>query len=493
LSKTIQKFRRPGFIVFLFFIGGLLLSLPFFRPSEVPFFFLFLGRFHPLILHFPIVLMVLALLFELARKYSSVKVGENVVLALLIAAALSTFVSIAAGFFLFASGDYSGNLMEQHFWAGAITGAVVFATVALYFLYRGDQRYYPFYLGCLLLSNMTVGYASHLGGSITHGREYLTEHLGLMFNSTSAVVEERQESEMRVYDDMIAPIFESKCLSCHNSLKSKGDFLMTSHENLFKPGKSKSPSLISGLADSSELYKRVTLPENHTDHMPPEGKTPLSQDEIALLKGWIKSGAADTLLVGEAKKDTDMGQVIDQLMPTLAAYRRKAAMAKEKNESLKTELTSEAKRLSISIHPDSLDEQEFFTIAMKFPPAPFTNNQLSQLSPYYETFSKVSLASSDIDDSGLYYVAQMTNVKKLYLQKTKLDGSGLIYLQKMPSLEVLNLSFTKVDDKSVIELLNFPNLREVYLYRTNTSKEVIDALGKYKPGVRLLLEEGPYF
>lgn len=491
MSNTIQKFRRPGFIIFLFVTGGLLLSLPFFRPSDVPFFFLFLGRFHPLILHFPIVLIVLALLFELAKQYSFIKVGENVVLALLIAAALSTVVSIAAGFFLFASGDYSGNLMEQHFWAGAITGAVVFATVALYFLYRGDQRYYPFYLACLLLSNITVGYASHLGGSITHGREYLTEHLGMMLNKTEAVVEERPESDMRVYDDMIAPIFESKCLSCHNSLKSKGNFLMSSYENLLKSGKSGLPSVVSGLADSSELFKRVTLPENHTDHMPPEGKTPLSKDEIALLKGWIESGATDTLLVREAK--TEMGQVIDQLMPTLAAYRRKAAMAKEKNESLKAELTSVAKQLSISIHPDSLDEQDFFTIAMKFPPAPFANNQLSQLSPYYETFTKVSLASSDIDDNGLYYVAQMTNVKKLFLQKTKLDGSGLIYLQRMPNLEVLNLSFTKVDDKSAIELLNFPNLREVYLYRTNTSKEVIDALGKYKPGLRLLLEEGPYF
>ena len=168
-------------------------------------------------------------------------------------------------------------------------------------------------------------------------------------------------------------------------------------------------------------------------------------------------------------------------------------MAKSKHEALQKELTQVARRLSISIHPDSLDEQELFTIAMQFPPAPFTNNQLRELSPFYETFSKVSLASSGIDDDGLYYVSHMTNLKKLYLQKTSLTGSGLIYLQKLPNLEVLNLSFTKVDDKSAIELLKFPNLKEVYLYRTNTTKEVVDALTKYKPGLRILLEEGPYF
>lgn len=476
----------------LFLTGGLLLSLPLYRPVDVPFFFLFLGRFHPLILHFPIVLIVLALLFELARRFSFLKVGENVIMVMLIAAAVSTVVSIAAGFFLFASGEYSGNLMEQHFWAGAITGSIVFATVALYFMYRGAPRFYWLYLGGLLFSNITVGYTSHLGGSITHGREYLTEHLGIIL-SKPAVREVRQESEMRVYDDMIAPIFEAKCVSCHNSLKAKGDFQMSSYTSLFKPGKSGLTAVTSGLPDSSELFKRVTLPENHSDHMPPEGKTPLTQGEISLLKSWIESGATDSLLVRNARKEPATDSLMEQLMPTLAAYRRKADMARSKHEALQQELNQVARQLSISIHPDSLDEQDLFSIAMFFPPAPFTNNQLRELSPYYEAFSKVSLASSGIDDAGLYYVAQMTNLKKLYLQKTNLDGSGLGYLQKLPNLEILNLSFTKVDDKSAIELLKFPNLREVYLYRTNTTKEVVDALTKYKPGLRILVEEGPYF
>lgn len=492
MRNTIQRFR-PAFIVALFLVGALLLLLPFYRPVNVPFLFLFLGRLHPLILHFPIVLIVLALLFELTRRYNFLKVSENVIMILLIAAAVSTGVSIVAGFFLFASGDYSGNLMERHFWAGAITGSVVLITVGLYFLYRGDARHYPFYLSGLLLSNMSVGYTSHLGGSITHGREYLTEHLDMILHQPSGDDEERPESEMLVYQDMLAPVFESKCLSCHNSLKAKGNFLMASYADLFNAGKSGRSPVTAGLADSSELFHRVTLPLTDNDHMPPEGKTPLSDGEIALLKGWIELGATDTLLVRDAKKKTGLGQVIEQLMPSLTAYRRKASIAKEKNEAVRAELTSIAKRLSISIHPDSLDEQDLFTIAMQFPPAPFTNNDFRELSPFYESFSKVSLASSGIDDDGLYYVSQMTNVKKLYLQKTKLNGSGLVYLQRLPKLEVLNLSFTKVDDKAAIDLLNFPNLKEVYLYRTNTSQEVVDALMKYKPGLRILVEEGPYF
>jgi hypothetical protein len=68
-----------------------------------------------------------------------------------------------------------------------------------------------------------------------------------------------------------------------------------------------------------------------------------------------------------------------------------------------------------------------------------------------------------------------------------------VYLLKLENLEILNLSFAPVDDKSALDLLKFPNLKKVYLYRTNTSKEVVEALSKYKPEVQFLLEEGPYF
>jgi Leucine-rich repeat (LRR) protein len=87
----------------------------------------------------------------------------------------------------------------------------------------------------------------------------------------------------------------------------------------------------------------------------------------------------------------------------------------------------------------------------------------------------------------------MVNLKELYLQKTNIDGSGLLYLTNLPNLERLNLSFTKIDDRAAIDLLKVPKLKEVYLYRTNTTKEVIEALSKNKPSLSLLVEEGPYF
>jgi len=470
----------------------LFLALPFFRPEEVPFLFLFAGRLHPLILHFPIVLIILTLLFEVAGRYYRLKVGENTVMVLLIAAAVSALVSIAAGFFLFASGEYSGNLMERHFWAGAITGAAIFITLGLFYIHRSTSRYYYLYFGGLLLTNAAVGYTSHLGGSITHGQDYLTEHLELLFHAFEGE-DEKAESEMLVYEDMIDPIFEAKCISCHNAQRAKGELLLTTHKDILKGGESGQPSVTQGAPQESELYKRVILPQDHKDRMPPEGKTPLQESEIALLKFWIASGATDTLKVVHAQQVDTMQQVVKGLLPELARYRRKAQIEKVKQKELEEELAQLSGKLDIVIRPDSLSDENLYAISMKFPPAPFTNDQFRELSPYFGVFSKASLISSGLDDAGLYYIGQMVNLRELYLQKTGVDGSGIIHLQKLPYLEVLNLSFTKVDDKSVIDLLNFPTLREVYLYRTNTSMQMIEALRKYRPEVRFLLEEGPYF
>lgn len=492
MNKSKSFFGRLTLIGVLFAIGLAFLVLPLFRPAEVPFALLFVGRLHPLFLHFPIVLIILALLFEIAGRYFRINIGENTVAVILVAAAISSFISIAAGYFLFASGDYSGSLMESHFWAGAVTGAAIFLTLAFFYTYRSAAGFYPFYLGALVVSNLAVAYTSHLGGSITHGKDYLTEHLQFVVHAFDGSGQ-KPESEMLVFEDMLLPIVEAKCMSCHNKQRSKGDFIMASYKDVLKAGESGHPSVTPGDPDNSEVYKRIILPEDHADRMPPEGKTPLKVEEIALLKYWIAAGATDSLKVVEAARVDTVEQLVDNLLPELARYRRRMQIKNLKLEKLEAELGMLAEKLDVRIRKDSLSDEDYFTIGMKFPPAPFTNEQFRELSPYFDVFSKLSLTASGIDDAGLYYIGQMTNVRELYLQKTKLDGSGIIHLQNLSHLEVLNLSFTDIDDKAALDLLKIPNLRQVYLYRTNTSMQVIEALRKYKPSVRFLLEEGPYY
>jgi hypothetical protein len=227
--------------------------------------------------------------------------------------------------------------------------------------------------------------------------------------------------------------------------------------------------------------------------MPPKGKTPMTEHEVSLLKSWIASGAPLNMRMTEMRKQPSALVAINHVLPNLKKYARKQQVAKMKMTALKQSLDTLATLLNVTIEPDtSADEDNMYVLSMKFPPARFTGNQVVELLPYAGAFSKLSLVSSGIQDEALYHIAQMPNVKALYLQKTNLDGSGIIHLRSMQNLEVLNLSYTKVDDKSVLDLLHIPNLREVYLFRTKASPDVIKALQEYKPTLRILMEEGPY-
>lgn len=482
--------RHPAVVVSSFIIGFFMLGLPFLGATDAPVALLMLGRLHPLILHFPIVLIMLALLLELASRFKLVGEVGGLHIVLLVTSAVSAFVAIVAGYFLFIGGEYSGELMDQHFWGAVVTGTAIFFALGLYLLSKKRQKLYPYYMAMLVLANLSVGFTGHLGGSITHGTDYLTEYMPLLFQEDDQ--EPRDESEMLVYDDMIMPIFQAKCLSCHNDSRAKGNLVMTSLQSITNGGDSGLSLLTASAPDESELLNRVTLPADHDDKMPPEGTSPMTDGEIELLRQWIAEGASPGLKVASFRQSPEAATLVSDLLPQLLRYRRQKEIASLKVKELEKELAIVAEKLNVIIEGDPL-EPGLFTIRMKFPPAPFTNDQFRELAPYNDVFSRLTLVSSDISDDGLYHIAQMSNVKRLFLQKTTIDGSGFVYLMKMPNLEVLNLSFSQVSDRAAIDLLKFPALREVYLFGSQTSPQVVEALRKNKPELRIIMEEGPYF
>ena len=81
----------------------------------------------------------------------------------------------------------------------------------------------------------------------------------------------------------VQSVFEARCIDCHGSKKQKGDLRLDSLKaaaSVIEPGKS----------GESELFKRIILPADHEDIMPPKGD-PLSKEQIDGIKAWIDEGA----------------------------------------------------------------------------------------------------------------------------------------------------------------------------------------------------------
>lgn len=92
------------------------------------------------------------------------------------------------------------------------------------------------------------------------------------------------------FQKQIKPLFEARCIDCHHAGALFGDLNLENRDLAFKPRK-KGPVITPGDPDKSTLYLVLTLPESDKKAMPPTGHR-ISAEETALIKRWIKEGAA---------------------------------------------------------------------------------------------------------------------------------------------------------------------------------------------------------
>jgi len=451
----------------------------------------FLGRFHPVVVHFPIVLVLIPLLLEGAARLWREGVFYRLVPIFWGLAALSCMAAVVAGYLLYASGEYGGDLIRQHLWAGIVVVVLVLGTVLLSVQpkARSSPLWYGLYLGGAVLANAVVIYAGHLGGSLTHGEGFLTDAFP-GWSYAVVAVDSRPREELLVYHDLIKPALETRCMSCHNPQKIKGKLDLASLQTIERGGESGKAMFVPGQPDSSELYRRVTLPFDHDDRMPPDGKPSLTSDEITILRWWIEEGAGAEMRLGEGPSDLLRQTVIDRYLPRLAIAQRKRLRERRRVAELYHELRGEAGDLALVVEIDPETDSTLFALSMQFPPGRVDDRTLARLEPQAENISKLSLVSSDVTDEGLRRVASMRNLRTLILQKTRIDGSGLGYLQTNTALEVLNLSHTALNDSGIIHLLKMPSLREVYVYNTAVSDSILEAVRAHLPDTEVLRVEG---
>jgi uncharacterized membrane protein len=261
---------------------------------------LFVGRFHPMIVHFPIGLILLAALLEalaaLHRPFRSLRHATAVVLFL---GAVGAVLATVAGYFLSLEGGYDPELLERHMWMGIGVAAAAVTAAALKI--RSQRSRGPglrrAYVGALGVSVGTLLLAGHVGGSISHGEGYLTQYMPAPMRSLIGSGEVRSArarivdiDSAFVYQDLIAPVLAARCVSCHSGSKVKGGLRLDTADGVMEGGDGGSV-VIAGDPDESELLRRITLSPSAKGAMPPDGARPLDVGETELIRWWIAHGA----------------------------------------------------------------------------------------------------------------------------------------------------------------------------------------------------------
>ena len=263
----------------------------------------FLGRLHPLVVHFPVTMLLVASileLFTLKNFESKLRPGINLFLA---AGVVTSVISVVFGLLLARGGDYGKETLDLHQWTGIATAGL--GAVSLFLLYnilkRNKVTLIKPYRSIVLLAGLGVCVAGHLGASLTHGNDYLSATLPwskdyqptptakfdfASYKDDTFKLNKKQETELQM---QVKTIFAHNCYKCHGPEKIKGELRLDSKKMIFKGGED-GPVIVAGDPMKSDLYHRISLPANHKDVMPSKGRK-LSEGDIATIQFWIQKGA----------------------------------------------------------------------------------------------------------------------------------------------------------------------------------------------------------
>lgn len=265
----------------------------------------FLGRLHPMLVHFPIALLIAVLGLEmliLGGKRESLR--PSIALLLPASVAFAVLTSIL-GLMLHEQGGYKEELVERHEQLGILTTLLSIAAWLIYLRWRkmDSKALLMVYRGLLIACVATLSFAGHWGASLTHGESYLTDVLpdgnseSTEAKTALATFASLRETDPQSIDTAqldrlnleVRAIFAHHCYQCHSEEKSKGELILDSKEGVFAGGES-GPIFLAGQADQSELMRRIQLPKGDDDAMPSKGKM-LTTSQIELIGLWIDTGA----------------------------------------------------------------------------------------------------------------------------------------------------------------------------------------------------------
>ena len=395
----------------------------------------FLGRFHPVLVHLPIGMLLIAVVFIWLKE------SEGAIKISLALGALAAIASMITGLLLSQSGDYDPDAVWWHQWMGIVTAI---ASIGLWFI--KDKKWPSVVLTALILIT------GHLGGSLTHGSGYLTASLNDNDEEDSPDISKLDMKNAAFYNDAIRPMFEARCYSCHGENKQKGGLRLDNPDLIMKGGKN-GKVIEPGNPEESDLIKRILLPSEDEDHMPPKEKKQLTEQERKLISLWIESGSDFTKKISESLNDKQISAFSSEEKDNSIQLPDVSVPAPD--EDLMSKLTEQEVAISPVAKGSNFLQVNFISVPND------AQRLLETLKPIARNIVLLKLNGTNVDDQS---IAGFENLTSLSLSDTKVTNAVIDQLVKLKYLVSLNLSGTKVT--SVAKLKDLKSLKYLNIYNT---------------------------
>ncbi|SHI58695.1 Uncharacterized membrane protein [Arenibacter nanhaiticus] len=449
-----------------------------------------IGRLHPVVVHLPIGFIITGLLLQwYDRKENNL---TNIIALVFLWGFIAATIACISGYFLYLGEGYAFDTVALHLWSGVFTA--LFSLLMFLRLKEVSEKIFLKRLPIVMLSFsllFLISITGHLGGNITHGSDYLTEPLpqniktllGIRSDTYEMpVLQEDNWEEAVLYEEVVQPILNNKCVSCHNPKKDKGELQLQEEKGILKGGEN-GAIIKTNDPENSSIYARLVLPLDHEDHMPPKDKTQLTKEEIEIIKAWIANNNDFDKKIGELGLQKELFTAFfpkthKDIYPNITV----AEASMDSIVSLKTK--------GLHIEPISVDNN-FLKVSCTNNPL-FGDEDVKSLAPILKQTVYLDLGDTQITDEVFDFISQFPNLTVLKLDKTDISGKHIEKLKNLEHLTVLNLTGTSFKEEHLSVLSAFKQLKTVYLYNTPLAENNIDKtinethynFGNYKLPIR---------
>lgn len=441
-----------------------------------------LGRLHPLIVHLPIGILIFGILLIIFQKKDSKAFNPAIRLAFLIGGVSAVLAGIS-GFFQYQFEGFAWDSVQNHLIGGVISA------IGSFFVYTQikDETIFTSKIKLQVLALFLVlTVTGHLGGNISRGEEYLLEVLPAGIQAMVGYeaapekpleIPEQGWEELQFYGEVVQPILNKNCKSCHNPRNLKGELNLTSFETLLNGGEN-GEVLKAGNPELSALFAKLILPLDDEDHMPPKAKRQPSKEEIELIKSWIASGASNSNTLGQAGVDEKLLEpfFIKEEIPFYPLTEVPAVPADTLSKLRKAGFFAET----------IIKGSSWLRVScINFPD--FSEENWSLLKSVKDQIAYLDLSGTQVTDRILDSIAGLPNLTVLKLNQTPLSGTQLGALSNCKNLKLLYLNSTQISLENLSGINMHPSLQKVFAFQTPAGKSEIP--GKFS----FELETGNYY
>jgi uncharacterized membrane protein len=431
----------------------------------------YLGRFHPALVHIPIGVFLGIILLEvlaLRAKFKNLLPATRVLFMLGFVAAC---VAAITGYLHAESENFDDVLVNRHLILGISVAIVSF--IAIIFNGGATKHARQIYYGSLAALGLLTVLAGHTGASITYGPNYLSPA-----NISREVVAPLSNltKDAHLYVDLVKPVLENKCISCHGPSRQKGK-LRLDEPDFIKRGGEDGAVVNVALPDEGELWRRITLESSNDDHMPPSEKPQLSRGEIGLIMYWLQNGADFNAMLGALPKSDSIIAALTATSTTENTVQTHVAMPDEK---VLSKLTRSGVAVSFLSRGDGRVALQFINAA-----GDSISSLMGALSGISAQVVEMKIPRHQLSHADWKKLSEVPNLQRLSLENSNFSDEDVAAIGALTKLEYLNLVGTSVTVSGLAQI-SLPQLKHLYLFRTNVSEAEIVNLKEHFPSAELI-------